>query len=196
LGAFCWLTSTEVIEMTMPEVTKEFEIPQDVSVKIEGSTITVSGPKGTILRRLEGKGIQIEDEDGRIVMVTRYPSTRRVAIFGMQAAVIGNMLEGVTRGFQSRLKVISSHFPITTEVKEGQVLISNFLGERYPRKARIHEGVEVSVEGEFITVRGIDRDGVAQTAANIEQATVVRGRDRRVFQDGIYLVEKTSSVEG
>lgn len=182
--------------MPMPEVTKEFEIPEDVEVKIEASTITLNGPKGSIQRRLEAKGIQIEEEDGKVVMVTRYPSTRRVAIFGMQAALIRNMIEGVTKGFQSRLKIISSHFPITIEVKEGQVLINNFLGERYPRKATIHEGVEVTVEGEFMGVKGIDKDRVAQTAANIEQATVVRGRDRRIFQDGIYLVEETSAVEG
>ena len=43
--------------------------------------------------------------------------------------------------------------------------------------------------------RGSDRDGVAQTAANIEQATIVRNRDRRIFQDGIYLIEKTSPME-
>ena len=181
--------------MPIPELTREFEIPEKVQVEIEEGTVRASGPKGSMTKSLGGRGIQIQLEDGKIVMVSHYPSTRQAAIFGMRAALVRNLIDGVTKGFQSRLKVISSHFPITTEVKEGHVLINNFLGERYPRRASIHEGVEVSVEGEFVTVSGIDRDAVAQTAANIEQATVVRGRDRRVFQDGIYLVEKTAPVE-
>jgi len=180
--------------MAIPELTREYEIPEGVDVKIEKKILTISGTKGTLTRKLH-RDLQSEVGDGKIIISMRYPSTRKAAIFGMQASVIENLLVGVQQGFKSRLKIISSHFPITAEVRENQVLINNFLGERYPRKAKIHEGVEVNTEGEFLTVSGSDRDGVAQTAANIEQATIVRNRDRRIFQDGIYLIEKTSPME-
>jgi large subunit ribosomal protein L6 len=181
--------------MVLPELKREFNIPEGVEVEFENRILTVSGTKGTLSKKLIITDLQPEIEGDKVTILIRFPSTRKTAIFGMQASLIQNMIVGVQRGFKSRLKVISSHFPITTEVREGEVLINNFLGERYPRKAKVHNGVEVGVEGEFLTVTGSDRDGVAQTAANIEQATLVRNRDRRVFQDGIYLIEKTAPVE-
>ena len=181
--------------MVLPELSREFDIPEGVEVGFEDQTLTVSGTRGTLSRKIVIRNLQLEIEDDKLKITMRFPSTRMIAIFGMQASIIDNMIIGVQRGFKSRLKVISSHFPITTEVREDEVLINNFLGERYPRKAKVHQGVEVGVEGEFLTVTGSDRDGVAQTAANIEQATVVRNRDRRIFQDGIYLIEKTAPVE-
>jgi len=85
-----------------------------------------------------------------------------------------------------------SHFPISVKVdnKEGKVIISNFLGEKAPRVARILEGVNVSVKGNDVIVEGIDIEKVGQTAANIESACKVQGLDRRVFLDGIYIYEK------
>jgi large subunit ribosomal protein L6 len=64
------------------------------------------------------------------------------------------------------------------------------LGEKYPRVAKIVGRTQVRVDGDEILVSGISKEEVGQTAINIERATAVRYRDRRVFQDGCYLVEK------
>ena len=69
-------------------------------------------------------------------------------------------------------------------------MISNFLGERKPRSAKIMGDSKVEIKGDTVVVSGIDKELVGQTMANIEQATKVRGFDIRVFQDGIYLVDK------
>jgi large subunit ribosomal protein L6 len=75
--------------------------------------------------------------------------------------------------------------------KEGDaVSISNFLGERKPRIAKIVEEVKVELKGKEIVVSGINKEAVGQTAADIEQTTRIRNYDPRVFQDGIYLVDK------
>ncbi len=177
-------------------MTSEFEIPDGVDVRIDGKSITLTGPKGSLSAMISSRNVSVGREGDLLVLRTQFPSTRGVSAFGMHSAVVRNMIQGVTRGFQSRLKIVSSHFPVTIDVREGFVLINNFLGERHPRRADVHQGVEVSVEGEFVTVSGIDKDAVAQTAANVEQATVVRKRDRRIFQDGIYLIEKAAPVEG
>ena len=71
-----------------------------------------------------------------------------------------------------------------------QFVVKNFLGERIPRKAKILPGVDVKVQGDFITVQSISKDAAGQTAANIETMMKVRGKDRRIFQDGIYIIEK------
>jgi large subunit ribosomal protein L6 len=75
--------------------------------------------------------------------------------------------------------------------KEGDYLIvTNFLGEKTPRKSLILKGVNVEIKGKEIFVTSHDKELAGQTAANIERATKVRNRDRRVFQDGIFIVSK------
>jgi len=88
------------------------------------------------------------------------------------------------------MKTVYSHFPIKTAVDGDSLVIQNFLGERHPRKAVILPGVTVNVSGDNLTVQGIDKEKVGQTVANIERATAVKRRDIRVFQDGIYRIDR------
>lgn len=113
---------------------------------------------------------------------------------GTIRAHINNMIKGVTEGFTYKLKIRYAHFPMKVSVKGNEVIIENFLGEKHPRRARIMEGVTVKISGEDVIVTGIDKEKVGQTAANIEQATRIKGRDPRVFQDGIYIVEKAGKA--
>ncbi|PKP59023.1 MAG: 50S ribosomal protein L6 [Candidatus Altiarchaeales archaeon HGW-Altiarchaeales-2] len=89
-----------------------------------------------------------------------------------------------------KLKLVFSHFPVSLESKGSELVIKNFLGEKAPRKAKILDGVDVKVKGKDLTVEGVDIEKVSQTAANIERAGKILHKDRRVFQDGIYIVEK------
>jgi large subunit ribosomal protein L6 len=98
------------------------------------------------------------------------------------------MLAGVTDGFVYKLKINYSHFPIKVSARGNSVFIDNFLGERYPRKARIVGATKVGITKEFVEVSGIDKEAVGQTAANIRSVTKIRNRDCRVFKDGFYLV--------
>jgi len=101
------------------------------------------------------------------------------------------MVKGVTDGFTYTLKVLYSHFPMTVEVKGTDFVVNNYFGERVPRRAKILNGVNVKVENKTtVVVSGVDKENVGQTAANIERSTTVKNRDRRVFQDGIYLISK------
>jgi large subunit ribosomal protein L6 len=88
------------------------------------------------------------------------------------------------------MKTVFSHFPIKTIVEGNQLVIQNFLGERFPRRADILENVKIEVKGEILILTSIDKEKVGQTAANIERATKVKNRDIRVFQDGIYIVKR------
>ena len=76
-------------------------------------------------------------------------------------------------------------------MKGNELVVNNYFGERVPRSAKILNGVEVKVQNKReVIVSGIDKEAVGQTAANIERCVTVKKRDRRVFQDGIYLVGK------
>tara|TARA_Y100000310_G_scaffold291519_1_gene319532 strand:- start:336 stop:590 length:255 start_codon:yes stop_codon:yes gene_type:complete len=79
---------------------------------------------------------------------------------------------------------------MNVKVDGDKVVIKSFLGETTERVARIMPGAEVEVKGSQITVKSHDIEAAGQTAANLEKATRLTGRDRRIFQDGIYITSK------
>jgi large subunit ribosomal protein L6 len=172
------------------EIARQIEIPEGVNVSIEGPQVTVKGPKGQLSRRLSYPEIEIKKEDSYLVVNSKLDRKQQRAMVGTLAAHVGNMIAGVTRGFEYKMKVVYSHFPIQLKAATGELVINNFLGERKSRSARILDGVKVDILKDEVVVTGIDKENVGQTMANIEQATRVRGFDIRVFQDGVYLVEK------
>lgn len=172
------------------EIARQIEIPEGVEVSIEGSQVTVKGPKGNLSRKLSYPEIEIKKEDSYLVVNSKLDRKQQKAMVGTLAAHVSNMIAGVTKGFEYKMKVVYSHFPIQLKAASGELVISNFLGERKSRSARILDGVKVDVLKDEVVVTGINKENVGQTMANIEQATRVRGFDIRVFQDGVYLVEK------
>lgn len=165
------------------------KIPEGVSIQVQGSTITASGPKGSVEKQFDSSTAVVEVKDGAVEVKLAVSERRRTwAVVKTVAAHIRNMLEGVSTGFEKKLQVVYAHFPITIEVKPNEVLIKNFLGEKSSRRAALLPGVQVKVDKQDVTVSGADREAVGQSAANIVQAVRITNRDRRVFQDGIYLV--------
>ncbi|HKZ63677.1 MAG TPA: 50S ribosomal protein L6 [Thermoplasmata archaeon] len=170
------------------------KIPHDVRIAVEGDTIRVAGGKVTLTRRLAYPRIQISVEGDELRIVCELPRRREKAIAGTYAAHVRNMILGVTKGWRYRMKIVYSHFPMKPGVKGKDFVIENFLGERHPRKAPILGDTKVSIEGDLVVVEGPDLEAVSQTAANIEQATRIKGFDPRVFQDGIYITSKGESA--
>ncbi len=178
-------TSTKAgIEETM-------EPPAGVNVTMRDSTLVVSGPKGKVERDFSKIPIRVKVESGKVKLETISSRKFDRSVMNTCKSHVANMFKGVTEGFTYRLKVVFAHFPITVKVQGDEVLLENFYGERSPRRARIvGEGTKVKVEGDDIVVSGPSLEGVAQTAANIEQATKVRGKDQRIFLDGVYIYQR------
>jgi large subunit ribosomal protein L6 len=173
--------------------TLDLDIMEATDIEVRGRTINVKGQKGTLNRKFGEDFIHLEKEGDKIVISAkskRFPLRKQMAIMGAIRGHIKNMMAGVTKGYTYRLKIVYSHFPMKVQVKGGNVVVDNFLGEKYPRKAKILDGVKVEVNGNDVTVSGIDKEKVGQTAANIEQMTKIKKFDVRVFQDGIYITEK------
>ncbi|HDM60284.1 MAG TPA: 50S ribosomal protein L6 [Archaeoglobus veneficus] len=176
-------------------IERTVEIPDGVELCIEGDDVkgylvTVKGPKGENSRLLKFRDVHIAKENNRVRIYTESVKSRQKAMVGTFAAHINNLIKGVTEGFQYKLKVVYSHFPIKVRVEGNEVIIENFLGEKYPRRAKVCGRCSVRVEGNEIIVEGVDKEECGQTAANLEQATRIKDLDVRVFQDGIYIVEK------
>ena len=100
------------------------------------------------------------------------------------------MVKGVNEGFLYEMKILFAHFPMKVAVKGNVVTIDNFLGEKATRNSAIVGDAKVKVKGDSVTIEGNNKEDVGQTAGNLEKATVVKGRDTRVFQDGIYIISK------
>lgn len=170
---------------------KEVEIPEGVTIEINGLKVKVSGPKGELEREFKTVfDIKIEKVDSKVKVFSESERRKVKAMVGTITAHIRNMVKGVTKGFTYKLRVCYAHFPPQVKVEGDKVIISNFLGERKPRIAKIVGSTEVKVKGQEVIVSGINLEDVGQTANNIERATRIVGYDRRRFMDGIYIVER------
>jgi large subunit ribosomal protein L6 len=170
---------------------QELVIPEGVNVEISNHSVNVSGPKGNLKKKLElEKATKVERIENRLKISSESDKRKVKAKIGTSVAHVKNMIDGVTKGFVYKLKVIYSHFPITVKVEKDKVMIQNFLGERTSRIAKIVGQSQLKIEGQEISVSGINLEEVSQTAANIEQATRIVGFDKKVFQDGIYITQK------
>ncbi len=171
-------------------MTKKIRLPQEVSVSIkEGNNVTLKGPKGELNRTFKTYRVKLSNE-GNVITLTGSPNNKQTGVFVETiSAHIRNMTEGLVYGYQYKMKVVYSHFPMSIAVEKGIVNIKNFLGEKFPRKAKIVGNTKVEAKGQEVTVSGINKEDVGQTASNLEQKSKVKGKDIRRYQDGIYLIE-------
>lgn len=176
-------------------VEKIVTIPDGVNVNIREREIIVKGPKGEIRKDFDDpryNNVISISKDGSTLKISAASEKRKVkALVGTLSKHVTNMALGVTNGFKYTMKVYYSHFPISISVKDSEVHIKNFIGEKGARIAKIIGKATVNVGKDEVTVSGIDIESVGQTAANIEQACRLSKRDRRIFQDGIFIAEKT-----
>jgi len=174
----------------IPELKHNITLPEGVTANLDNNLITIKGEKGELSRVFSHPRIKINLNSNVIEISSTNVRKKEKAIAGTFTAHIKNMIKGVTVGFEYQMKTVFSHFPIKTAVEGSEFVIQNFLGERAPRRAKILEGIDIEVKGEEVIVRGIDKEKVGQTVANIERATAVKKRDIRVFQDGVYRTSK------
>ena len=164
-----------------------------VEIKVQTNSVTIKGTKGELNRKFTNPRIEITT-DGKIVTIRTKEGIKgrqqdKNYVYTYQAH-IKNMIRGVTEGYEAKLKICSGHFPMQVTVQDNMLQIKNFLGEKVPRKSKIQNLVKVIIKGDIIEVTGIDKEAVAQTAASIEQLTRITNRDRRIFQDGCYIIQK------
>lgn len=142
---------------------KPIVVPTGVEVKIDGNTVTVKGPKGTLSRDFHSDiAIKLENNE---VIVER-PSDQRThrALHGTTRSLVSNMVEGVSKGFSKTLELVGVGYRAS---KKGNQLVLN-VGYSHPVEVTPEEGIEIEVPSQTqIIVRGIDKEKVGAQAANI-----------------------------
>jgi large subunit ribosomal protein L6 len=138
-------------------------IPAGVTVEIaENNKVTVKGPKGTLTRVLVPE-MEIKVEGAEITVTRPNDLKRMKSLHGLTRTLINNMVVGVTSGYEKKLEVNGVGYKAA---KAGKKLTLS-LGYSHPVEMEDPEGVESVVEGNVITVKGIDKEKVGQYAAEI-----------------------------
>jgi large subunit ribosomal protein L6 len=142
---------------------KPIPIPKGVTVKFEGNTVLVQGPKGKLDTALPA-GIKVEQKDGHLVAVRENDS--QAAVHGLARALVNNAVEGVTKGWTRELDIVGIGYRAEMKGK-GMVVFS--LGYSHPIEYPLPTGVEAAVDPKQtkVSLTGIDRQQVGQVAAEM-----------------------------
>ena len=137
-------------------------VPSGVDFKLEGNVVTVKGPNGTLSRELH-KDMIIKFENGEVTVSRPSDVKEHRSLHGLTRTLIANMVEGVSKGYTKELQINGVGY---RAAKQGNKLVMN-LGYSHPVEMTDPEGLESVVEGNKITVKGIDKEKVGQYAAEI-----------------------------
>lgn len=173
-------------------IVREILLPDGVGASVNERVLIIKGPKGEVKRELKQHRVSIKRDDKKIILESEKETKRDKKIIGSLAAHVKNMIRGSLQNHTHILKICSGHFPMSVTVSGDKLIVKNFLGEKVPRvlKLNMDSGAEIRVEGELIYVKSASKEIVGQVSADIEQLTRRPGYDTRIFQDGIYIINK------
>ena len=163
---------------------KPINVPQGVEVKVEGQHITVKGPKGTLEKDLH-KNMEVILENNVITVKRPDDEPYNRSLHGLTRTLISNMIEGVVNEFKRDLEINGVGYRAQ---KKGNKLVMN-LGYSHPVEMDPPEGITFDVpDANHITVRGMDKEVVGQTAAVIRTKRppeVYRGKGIKYAEEHI-----------
>ena len=145
---------------------KPVAMPSGVSAEVEGQTLTVKGPKGSLSMALMDDLVAYTIEDGQISIKPLVPSQRSRAAWGMQRTNVQNLVTGVTEGFTKVLEINGVGYRATAQGRNLKLQ----LGYSHDVNFAVPDGVDVKTpDNTTIEISGIDRQKVGQVAAEIRR---------------------------
>jgi large subunit ribosomal protein L6 len=170
-------------------MTEKLQIPEEFTVKHEDGVLTVSDGDQELGKKMDHSLIEVNVEEGEVEFKPLRDKKDVKSVAGTYKSHTQNMIQGLKEDYVYKMKGVYAHFPMDIKKQGDEVHIENFMGEQHPRKVQIMEGVDVTVDGDDLEIRGPDKEKVSQTAARIEQNCYKGNRDPRTFQDGVYITE-------
>ncbi len=165
-------------------------LPQGVDLKVEGQKIEVKGPKGTLKHEIPS-GISIRKEKDHFFVDAAESILKKD--WGLHWALIRNIVEGVSKGFEKRLLLIGVGYKAVLEGSKLDLQV----GYSHPTKVDIPSGIQVKVEKDLVVMTGIDKQKLGQFAA------VVRGirppepyKGKGIRYEGEYVRKKAGKAKG
>jgi large subunit ribosomal protein L6 len=143
---------------------KPIEIPKGVEVKVEEDLVKIKGPKGELSQKIRPE-IKIEIKEGKIFVFPKIETKKTKAFWGLTRTLLANKVKGVVEGYEKKLQIEGLGYKAEME-GENLVLMVGF---SHPVKVEAPKGIKFSVDKNIITVSGIDKELVGQTAAKIRK---------------------------
>jgi len=182
------IDQVELHEVTIP-------IPDSVKASEKHRILSIEGPLGKTRKSFKRIPVDLQLSGKNIILKSLGTRKKDYAIFKTAESVIKSLIKGVQTGYTYKMKIVYAHFPITVKVKDENIHVENFQGERAARVSKIFGNTKVVAKGDDVLIIGPVLTDVSQTAAALQQNTKVKNKDHRVFLDGIYLFEKHDGME-
>lgn len=166
------------------------EIPAGVTITVDGGAIKVAGPKGNLeAAQLPRVDVAIKEN---VLTVTRKGDDKPAkAQHGLMRALINNMVEGVTKGFEKKLEVNGVGFKVALQ---GNKLVLS-LGFSHPVEFTAPEGITLAVDKMNISVQGISKQQVGQVAADIRKLKKPEPyKGKGIKYEGEYIIRKAGKT--
>jgi len=167
---------------------KPIEIPQGVEVKIEGQKVVVKGSKGELFQEVRPE-IEVSVKEGKVFVTPKKETKGTNAFWGLTRALIANLIQGVTEGFERKLEIRGVGYRAALEGED----LDLKLGFSHPVKIKKPEGISFSIDKNIITVSGIDKQLIGEVAAKIRR---IRPPDPYKGKGVRYLGEVVRKKEG
>lgn len=167
-------------------------------MEVRSRVVTVTGSRGKLTRSFKHFQCDMKVIGGKtkkyLSIELWFGTTKQIACISTVCSHVKNMIIGVTKGFERRMRFVYAHFPINASIADdgSNLEIRNFLGEKIIRRVKMHPGVKCvrSEAKDEIIITGNNVESVSQSAALIHQICLVKEKDIRKFLDGIYVSEK------
>lgn len=172
------------------QLSQTLKIPEGVTCTYENKIIKCKKDQVELEKHIHVPTLELKISDKEVIIECKKGNKLDYKKMMTFNAHIKNIFHGLAEKFVYKLEACNVHFPMALKIEGDKLTINNFLGEKVPRHATILPNVEVKIQGQQITVESHDKESAGQTAANLEQATKINNRDRRIFQDGIFITAK------
>ena len=173
---------------------RPIQIPEGVEVKIEDQKVTVKGPKGELTCEVASE-ILVEKKDNQLQLSPKKKTKKTRALWGLWRALLQNAVIGVSSGFEKKLEIVGVGY--RAEMR-GDKLILN-VGYSHPVEFPLPADVKAQVEGNIITVSGIDKQRVGEIAAQIRKVRKpepYKGKGIKYVDEVIRRKEGKAAVKG
>jgi len=172
------------------EIKKIIEIEEGINVDVNMPVVKINGPNGSVEKTFRTKAINVEKKDNQIIVGHPNATKKEKKLIGTIASHITNMLKGVKKDYVYEVQICSVHFPITVKLEGNKLIIKNFFGENKDREVSFKPNVKVSIQEDIIKITSPNKESAGETASLFEHATRLSSKDRRIFQDGLWIITK------
>lgn len=169
-----------------------YEIPlvEGVTAEYNNGVLKITGPQGSIEKKILARTMTVKIENNNVILETQRATKRDKRMINTYRAHIRNMIRGAKEGHTYKVIVASTHFPMTVSIQGNVLTVKNFVGEKKPRTIIIPENVKAKVSGNIIEIQSASKEAAGNFAGSLEKLTKRPNFDTRIFQDGLYIIEK------